>query len=210
MDADLPTESSPLSLLSGTDPQGQPSLDALFMGYGMFYSLHPPWIASTDKCSGSRGSLKLRTPAFLSLKGWERWDEGKPGSSSPVLLLHQIRFTSPLTDKTGPHSHTPVLKGRLNHSSSLLTKLGLFLLSVSNVYGCLNGSMTSHTTEFYELYLTTGLFTGPFTFRLHSNSVIIQAVLPRPSQLAIPSADHALSSNTFVCLTRSESQTNPN
>lgn len=91
-----PQNPLPVSLLAATDQQGWPPLDALFMGYGMLYSLHPPWIASTAKCSGSRVSLHSGH-LLLCLSKWLRDGmRAKPGSTSLCCSVHQIPFTSPL------------------------------------------------------------------------------------------------------------------
>ena len=126
-----------------TSPRLHLSSDALFTGCGMFYSVYPPWIPSRAslpahhcKCAGSRDSLQTRDTCF---------DSDKAEPPPPPT------YSSP--------------EGGLNLISRLQIKRWTFLLSVLNVYGGLNVySMTSRTTELYQLFPGNWTFTGPFTF----------------------------------------------
>ena len=79
------------------------------MGCSTHYTL--PGLHQQTSVQEAEAAFKLRTPASLSLKVAGGWDEGKtwivlPCAAPPPDPIHQP-FDS---DKTGPHSHTPVLK----------------------------------------------------------------------------------------------------
>ena len=192
-----PQSPLPVSLLAATDQQGWPPLDALL-------------VTSSLDCINSQVFRKqsqpsLRTPASLSLKVAGRWDEGKTWINLPCAAP-STRSHSPALwfwpDRTPLTCSCP--EGRLNRRSSLQTKLWTFS---SLCVGCLwRSKCLQHDIAYYRVFWTVfdnWTLTGPFTFRLHSNS-IIQAVLPGPSQSCHPLCRPRLSPNTFVCLTCSE------
>lgn len=79
------------------------------MGCSTHYTL--PGLHQQTSVQEAEAAFKLRTPASLSLKVAGRWDKGEtwivlPCAAPPPDPIHQP-FDS---DKTGPHSHTPVLK----------------------------------------------------------------------------------------------------
>ena len=79
------------------------------MGCSTHYIL--PGLHQQPSVQEAEAAFKLRTPAPLSLRVAGRQDEGKtwtalPYAAPPPDTIHQP-FDS---DKTGPHSHSPVLK----------------------------------------------------------------------------------------------------
>ena len=183
-----PQNPLPVSLLAATDPQGRPSLDALFMGYGMFYSLHPPWIASTAKCSGSRGSLQTQdTCSFVSQSGRETgWGQNL---DRPPLCCSSTRPDSPALwfwqDRT-PLTYS-CLEGRLNRSSSLQTKLWTFSsICVECLWRskCLQHDIAYYSFMNYIWQLDSyRAFQLPITQQLCHSSCAARAISVLPSPL---------------------------
>ena len=141
---------------------------------------------------------------FVSQSGWEMgWGQNldRPPCAAPSTRSHSPALWF-WPDRTPLTCSCP--EGRLNRGSSLQTKLWTFS---SLCVGCLwRSKCLQHDTTYYRVLWTVfdnWTLTGPFTFRLHSNS-IIQAVLPGPSQSCHPLCRLRLSPNTFVCLTCSE------
>ena len=107
----LPTESSPCVPPGSHRPTGVAPFRRSI--YGLWDAL---LVTSSLDCInsqvfGKQSQPSLRTPASLSLKVAERWDEGKTWIDLPVLLRPPDPIHQPFdSDQTGPHSHAPVLK----------------------------------------------------------------------------------------------------